>query len=230
MTSKQFRLIARNDLAGKWLSAILTAAIAFLLGGIIIGSKFFPDAKYNISSLNLESPSALLYDLQRQLPKTIGFSSTLAGAMGLLAFIIGGVVELGYAKYLLMLRDGQQPQPSVLFDNFDLFSTGFLQAFLRKLYVFLWSLLLIIPGIVANYRYAMTPFILAEHPELTASQAINLSSSMMEGHKWELFWLDFSFIGWALLSAIALNLGNLALNPYRGQSHAVFYRYLRSRM
>lgn len=229
MTSKQFRLIARNDLAGKWLSAILAAAAAFLLGGIIVGSNFLPQAKYTIRSLNMESPSALLYDLQNQLPKSFGFSSTLSGALGLLGFIIGGVVELGYAKYLLMLRDGQQPQTSVLFDYFDVFATGFLQAFLRKLYVFLWGLLLIIPGIVAHYRYAMTPFILAERPDLSPSQAIRLSSSMMEGYKWQLFCLDFSFIGWMILSALTLNLGHLALNPYMGQSHAVFYRYLRSR-
>lgn len=228
MTSKQFRLIARNDLAGKWLSAIAAAAVAFLLGGIIVGSSFIPQAKYSVSSLNTESLSAMLYDLQNQLPKSFGFSSTLSGALGLLGFIIGGVVELGYAKYLLMLRDGQQPQVSVLFDYFDFFATGFLQAFLRKLYVFLWGLLLIIPGFVAHYRYAMTPFILAERPELSPSQALRLSSSMMEGYKWQLFCLDFSFIGWAFLSALTLNLGNLALNPYIGQSHAVFYRYLRS--
>lgn len=228
MTSKQFRLIARNDLAGKWLSAILAAAVAFLLGGLIAGFSFIPTQKYSISSLNMESPTAMLYDLQSQLPKTVGFSSTLSGALGLLGFIIGGVVELGYAKYLLMLRDGQQPQVSVLFDYFDVFATGFLQSFLRKLYVFLWSLLLIIPGFVAHYRYAMTPFILAERPELRPSQALRLSSSMMEGYKWQLFCLDLSFIGWFIVSALTRNLGFLAMNPYISQSHAVFYRYLRS--
>jgi uncharacterized membrane protein len=66
----------------------------------------------------------------------------------------------------------------------------------------------------------MTPFILAEHPNLTASHAIRLSEDMMDGHKAELFFLDLSFIGWSILSALTLNLGNIALNPYKNAARA----------
>ena len=72
----------------------------------------------------------------------------------------------------------------------------------------------------------MTPFILAEHPNLTASQAISLSEDIMDGHKAELFFLDLSFIGWSFLSALTLNLGNIALNPYKNAARAAFYRQL----
>ena len=103
---------------------------------------------------------------------------------------------------------------------------GFAQAFLRSLYTFLWMLLLIVPGIIKAISYSMTPFILAEHPNLTASQAIDLSKQMMDGHKMDLFILDLTFIGWGLLSALTLGIGALWLNPYTNAAHAAFYRQL----
>ena len=74
--------------------------------------------------------------------------------------------------------------------------------FLTGLYIALWSLLFIIPGIIKSFSYAMAPYILAEHPEMTASEAITESRHMMDGNKWRLFCLDFSFIGWSLLCSL----------------------------
>lgn len=88
------------------------------------------------------------------------------------------------------------------------------------------QLLLIIPGIMASYSYAMTGYILAEHPELTASEAIAQSKDMMAGNRWRLFCLQFSFIGWDILCALTLGIGNLALRPYRHAAEAAFYREL----
>ena len=94
------------------------------------------------------------------------------------------------------------------------------------MYILLWSLLLIVPGIMATYSYAMTDYILAEHPELTASEAIAQSKAMMDGSRWRLFCLHLSFIGWDLLCALTLGLGNLALTPYKQAAEAAFYRDL----
>ena len=151
-------------------------------------------------------------------------SLAIGGIMGLLHFIVGGVIQLGYAQYLLNQHDRREFQFKDLFSKFDYFGAGFCQAFLRGLYTFLWSLLFFIPGIIASYRYAMTSFIMAENPEMTASEAIRASKQMMVGHKWELFCLDFSFFGWALLCSLTLNIGNLWLNPYRNAAYAAFYR------
>ena len=107
---------------------------------------------------------------------------------------------------------------------FERFFQGFLQSFLRGLFAFLWALLLLIPGIIAHYSYAMTPYIMIERPELTPMEAIAASKELMQGHKWELFCLDFSFIGWDLLAALTLNLGHLALNPYKNAARTAFYR------
>ena len=76
--------------------------------------------------------------------------------------------------------------------------------FLMGFFTALWSLLLIIPGIIKFYAYSMTPYILIDNPELSANQAINLSRDMMKGHKFDLFYLQLSFIGWAFLSVFTL--------------------------
>ena len=81
-----------------------------------------------------------------------------------------------------------------------------------------------IPGIIATYSYAMTEFILAEHPDLTASVAIAQSKEMMTGNRWRLFCLHISFIGWDILCAFTLGIGNLWLRPYKQAAEAAFYR------
>ena len=95
---------------------------------------------------------------------------------------------------------------------------------LQTLYVVLWSLLFIIPGIIASYSYAMTSFILAENPEMDANEAIGRSKEMMYGNRWRLFCLHFSFIGWDILATLTLGIGNLWLVPYKQAASAAFYR------
>ena len=79
---------------------------------------------------------------------------------------------------------------------------------------------------MADLSYAMTPFIMAEHPGLTAGEAIAASKTMMNGHKWELFVLRFTFIGWNIAAALTMNIGNLLLNPYKNAAEAAFYRQI----
>lgn len=225
MEARDLRSRARENLAGNWGTAIGVAAVAFLLGGLLTGSTFIPEFEVRIENMDISSLKDLLTLSLGATGITIGFTSLL----GLAQFIIGGVIELGYAQYLLKQHDRRDPQFSDLFSKFDYFGAGFCQAFLRGLYTFLWSLLFIIPGIVAGYSYAMTPFIMSEHPDMPASEAIRASKELMDGHKGELFWLDLTFIGWSLLSALTLNLGNLWLNPYRNAAYAAFYCDITSR-
>lgn len=209
MLTKDIRRIAREHMKGSWGLSIGVAAIACLLGGLLVGTLFLPDEFTYRWNLFVSSTTR------------IGIKY---GVLGLASIVLGGVLQLGYAVFLLRQHDGQDLKLEVLFSQLDRFGTGFAQAFLRSLYTFLWSLLFIIPGIVAAYRYAMTPFILAEHPELTASQAIACSKELMMGRKFDLFLLDLSFLGWAILAALTMNLGHLFLNPYRNAAYAVFYR------
>ena len=220
MFARDYRELARENLQGNWKPSVITGMIACMLGGLIIGSAFFPEFEIKIENQNFRN----IADIFTYIFAHSGLAISMVSALNLLHFILGGVIQLGYAQYLLNQHDRKAFQISDLFSKFDYFGAGFCQNFLRGLYVFLWSLLFVIPGVVAQYRYAMTPFIMAEHPELTASEAIRASKKMMDGNKWALYCLDFTFFGWALLCSLTRNIGNLWLNPYRNAAYAAFYR------
>lgn len=99
---------------------------------------------------------------------------------------------------------------------------------LRGIYNALWYLLLIIPGIVKSYSYAMVPYLLSENPGIPPSRAIEMSMQMTDGHKWQMFVLDLSFIGWFLLGALALGIGSIFVLPYADTTHAQLYVALRT--
>lgn len=218
MDTSEIRRKAREHLQSNWALSIGIAAVACLLGGLLIGISFLPNIQF--------SPSrefSLLFPFTWQITDTIRITIK-SGLLSLAAFLIGGVLQLGYARFLLKQHDGKALDFNDLFSQFDRFGTGFAQDFLRTLYTFLWSLLLIVPGIIASLSYAMTPFILEEHPELTASEAIARSKELMNGHKTDLFILNLTFLGWDILCALTANIGHLFLNPYKNAAYAVFYR------
>lgn len=100
--------------------------------------------------------------------------------------------------------------------------------FLRDLYIVLWGLLLIIPGIIKSYEYRMVNYILAENPEMNTKDVFAMSRDMMRGNKWRAFVLDLSFLGWHLLSLITIGLaGIFYVFPYRNMTNAALYEFLR---
>ena len=101
--------------------------------------------------------------------------------------------------------------------------------FFRNLYIFLWGLLLIIPGIIKSYAYAMVPYLLADNPGMDSTRAIELSKEMTDGEKMDMFILDLSFIGWFLLGVLACCVGTLFVYPYYYATHAELYRTLREK-
>ena len=101
--------------------------------------------------------------------------------------------------------------------------------FFRDLYEFLWTLLLIIPGIVKAYEYRMIPYLLAEYPDMPKEQAFETSKRMMDGQKWNTFVLDLSFIGWNILSAVTLGIvGIFYSSPYQHMTNAALYEALKN--
>ncbi|MBN2222239.1 MAG: DUF975 family protein, partial [Vallitaleaceae bacterium] len=99
--------------------------------------------------------------------------------------------------------------------------------FLKNLYIFFWSLLLVIPGIIKSYSYKMVPYILAENPGMDSNEAIQQSMDMTQGHKWNMFVLDLSFLGWWLLGMLALFIGTLFVYPYVDATYAQLYLSLK---
>lgn len=100
--------------------------------------------------------------------------------------------------------------------------------FLRDLFLCLWYALFLIPGLIKRYSYRMVPYILADDPTIGARDAIDLSRKMMNGHKWNTFVLDLSFIGWDLLAVVTLGLlGVFYVNPYQFSTGAELYQTLK---
>lgn len=225
MSASDIRLKARIALTGKYWLAVLVTLIAGILGGLSFSSSFNFD-------IDLDALEQIFHwNFGESIPNVLRIVLSAASVMlfssaviSLARFIIGGVVELGYCSFLLKLYDRKECGVKDLFSKFTTFKRGFLQAFLRGLYVFLWSLLLVIPGIVKSYSYAMTPYIMAEDPNITADDAIDKSRVMMNGHKADLFWLELTFLGWIFLNLLTLGLGSCFLEPYYQTARAAFYR------
>ncbi len=137
--------------------------------------------------------------------------------------LIANPILYGYRVYALGLRRGQGSGVGTLFDGFNDYFRVVLTLLLRDVYVCLWSILLIVPGIVKSYSYAMTTFVMKDHPELSYDKAIEASMAMMRGHKMKLFRLDLSFIGWILLGLATAGIGLLWVSPYMTVARAAFY-------
>ena len=215
MTYSEIRARARENLRDHWGVSVTAAFVAAIFGALVASSGVSLEI---VEKLSEEAPPRLVAVL----------SLLLSGvsALNLVHLILGGVVQLGYTRFLLNQHDGRDYEVRDLFSQFDRFKEGFLQLFLRNLFTALWSLLLIVPGIIKSFSYAMTPFILADHPELTAKEAIRRSMELMDGHKGELFVLNLTFLGWTLLNVLTLGIGSFWLNPYMNAAYAAFYREL----
>ena len=222
--AEDFRAIAREALRGKWPTAVLTGFIASLMGACIATAG---GGSSNSSDRN-SSTKAIIQDFQvTQFCEKFG-TLIMIGIVVLVVWlivtlIIGGAGKLGYATFNLNLVDHKAASLSNLFSQFHRLWDGFCMNFLMGLYTILCSLLFVIPGLIKQYSYAMTPYILAEHPEMTANEAITRSREIMDGNKWRLFCLGFSFIGWSLLCSLPtlIALGAILGMAYRGQSLAV---------
>lgn len=134
----------------------------------------------------------------------------------------------GYSIVLLSVMRGGEMNIGGLFDGFNDFGRIVGTKLLQAIYTFLWTLLLVIPGIIKNYSYTMTDFILKDQPELANNAAIEKSMAMMDGNKMKLFLLDLSFIGWAILCLFTFGIGFLFLQPYVQSAHAAFYEDLKA--
>ncbi len=136
------------------------------------------------------------------------------------------LLPVGWSYAVAFLRNVRTKSPFAvgdLFAGFSDYTRLFSTLLLQGVYTLLWMLLLIVPGIIKSYSYAMTSFILKDEPALKNNAAIEKSMAMMEGHKWELFCLHLSFIGWVLLTILTLGIGYLWLGPYMTSATAHFY-------
>jgi uncharacterized membrane protein len=230
-TLSSIRQRARNSLkGGNWWVAIAAYILISFFGVGQAGSINFD---FDISELDAAVTPEFIEDIivwwesfafSNLIVIAIAFIGTIASMVSIARFIAGGVVEIGYSKFNLNMISGKRPNIKDIFSYFGKsFLAGFVMNLLRGVFVFLWSLLFIIPGIVASLSYAMAPYILSDNPDMTGPEALKLSKKLMKGHKAELFGLYLSFIGYAVLSVITCGIGFIWLNPYIQASKAAFY-------
>jgi uncharacterized membrane protein len=143
--------------------------------------------------------------------------------------LLTGALTYGVYNYYLTLVRGTVPTINDLFKGFDRFVPTFLLYLLSAIFTALWMLLLIIPGIIAVIRYSQAYYILRDHPDIGALEAIRRSKALMVGHKWRYFVLGLSFIGWFILGLIPCGIGVLWVAPYFYTALGHFYEDLVSR-
>lgn len=209
--NSELRAQARERLEGKWGTFVLMTFLMLVIQTIL------QIPGYIGSLLEVLSPENVLASLS---------FSNISNILSLLA------LPLSWGLTVSLLRNHREESVDLenLFDGFrgGRYTRVFCALFLINLFTFLWALLLIIPGIMKAFSYALTPYILLDDPELTARQAITRSCEIMQGRRWKLFCLYLSFIGWGILSLLTFGIGFLWLVPYMNASIAAFYEDARA--
>lgn len=227
MYAADFRKVARDALRGRWVMAVIAGLVAMILGAVIFQNYTMEITKRANDSGWFDGNwfnyhfSFFSWGL---LKIWFSFISFIIGILTIIRLVIGGATTLGYAAFNLDLVDGVETNAGVIFSQYYRLGAGFCMQLLRGIYVALWTLLFVIPGIVASYSYAMTPYILLENPGMGANEAIRISKEMMQGNKGRLFCLHLSFIGWYILCVFTLGIGLFALRPYVEAAQAAFFR------
>lgn len=223
MEASAHRANARAALKGNWVNAIIVALLVSLFGNA--GTKF---------NINIESSQPVQVapsdEMVRIFHQALGIAMplliTISMVMFVVSLIVSGVLKVGCARYNLNLIDRRESDILDLLTAIPRFVDALVMHLLETLLTALGLLLLLVPGIMMIYGFAMAPYILSEDPECTGWEALKRSWAMMQGHKLELFWLELTFIGWDILASLTRGLGDLVLNPYKAAARASFYRDL----
>ncbi len=154
---------------------------------------------------------------------TLGLPPLMVTFISILISLVSVVLSAGYVIYTMGVRKGRSMPYASMFDGFTFVGRVIILQILMAVYIFLWSLLLFIPGIIAGYRYRFALYNLCENPQLSPSEALNMSKAQTRGHKWELFVLDLSFIGWNLLCGLTMGILSIWIMPYIQQTDIGYF-------
>lgn len=196
MNTTELKANAKEQLRGKWAVAIGTVLVA----NILIDS----DVMYKVSEK---------FGL-------IGLSISCS----LISLFLGGVISVGLCKFLLdMTTKREEPRFETLFSQFNIYLKTLGLNILITLSVCIGTILFIVPGIIVGLMFSQSYYILSEDPSKSITQCIKESVDMMNGHKWDLFYLELTFIGWWLLTAITVGIAGLWVAPYVKVTETNFY-------
>jgi uncharacterized membrane protein len=199
-----FRALARQGLQGRWGDAFMKGLLYVLVLSLPM------NIIVELTGLTQLSQQYASYIAgQITYAELAGQVSTMSGPVGLAylyELLVAGALTFGITQIYLLYRRRQEAPTDVLFSGFSHYGRAFVLFLLMAIFTFLWTLLFVIPGIIAMYRYRLAFYILVENPDVGPLEAINISKELMRGNKWKLFCLHISFIGWAILAGIAVGL------------------------
>ena len=199
MDTAELKSRAKEQLRGKWAIAVGTVLVANIILEVDVGYKV-------ASKLGIKG---------------------LSYSLDLIALLLGGVISVGLCRFLLdMATKRREPRFDTLFSSFNIYLKTLGLNILITLAVLAGTLLFIVPGIIVSLMFSQAFYILSEDPSKSITQCINESVNLMSGHKWELFYLNLTFIGWWLLSLVTLGIAALWVAPYQKLTEANFYLYL----
>lgn len=210
-SNKDLMADARMALSGNWGMGVLGYILYTVL--VMSVSMFTYAAIFFVAMASAASGS-----------DAVVATNAVSFASQLVQLVLSGVFVVGFCSYYLVIAQEGEARLECLFTGFKRFWTAFAAYFMSSLFILLWTLLFIIPGIIAMFRYAMVFFIIADDEDVGPLEAIRQSKEMMKGNKWKFFCLNWRFFWWALLAAFfTFGIGFLWLVPYMQTSFAKFY-------
>ena len=184
-SAQKIREVARTTLANRWKDIVIFMVIYYFITSVIsqVLDLFF----YTTQSVLI---------MGKVLQGTIAYGSSIY------MFLVAGPLAYGMALYMLAFFRNQKAEYGMLFEGFSRFGKSFLLMLLIEIKIFLWSLLFVIPGIIATIRYSQAFYVLIDNPQYTVNQCVETSKRLMLGNKGRYFYLQLTFIGWYLLASL----------------------------
>ena len=237
-TRKELKTKAKEALKRNYWKVVLVSVLVILLSGGFSygfsGGSGGSSPQEEISEMQemttspateaLSSADLIIIVIVAIVIFTVVFCIVFAIAYAIAAFLYNPVL-VGVNRFMLKSVDDRAEVKEIAYAFDHSYMNVVKTMFFKDLYVFLWTLLFVIPGVYKKYQYRMVPYIIAEHPEMNYKEALELSKNMMDGEKWHAFVLDLSFVLWHVLGIITCGiLEAFYIAPYQNLTNAELYR------
>lgn len=201
---------------------------SILLSIVTAGSAWMTTSQANSSSIDLQTTGLTNAETAALAMALLSLMMVSLVVSVVLHIFLSNPLKVGCNRFFKANVENPPASFGTISEGFGNYLHVFLTLFLSDLFIALWSLLLIVPGVMKAYSYRLVPFIIKDNPELGSMEVLKRSEEMMKGNRWQAFLFDLSFLGWWLLSAITLNIaGVFYVQPYYNNANAALYLSLR---
>lgn len=220
---KEYKAKGKLDFKANYWLCVLAAVIFILCANFTV--------TYSVRSVGnqfAQNQSVVVNNQETVTYSSVSVNPTLSLPLSIVNILVFNVLCVGGTLFFINNREGKASlRDFVASFTKEAYGSAVLTMFLRSLFTALWCLLLIVPGIIKSYEYCLIPYILAENPGIDRKTAFARSKYLMTGHKWDMFVLDLSFLGWHILAALTIGiLGIFYVNPYQLSAKAEAYAAL----